>query len=68
MGQELSVFRPLQGSTPKKWTKQIPSSKELAEQYFDLQCLRQYVEMAETNQTADGTQPNRRSRLSTSLS
>jgi len=54
MGQELGVNRPMRGSTPKKWTKQLPSSQELAEQYFDLKCLRQYVEMAETRRSTDG--------------
>jgi hypothetical protein len=50
MGQGLGANRPLKGNTLKKWTKQVPSSQELAEQYFDLQCLRQWVELAETSE------------------
>jgi hypothetical protein len=59
MGQGLGANRPLQGNTPKKWTKQIPSSQELAEQYFDLQCLRQYVELIEISDTTEERAANR---------
>jgi hypothetical protein len=59
MGEQLGANRLLQGNTPEKWTKPIPSFEELAEQYFDLQCLRQYVQMAEANQTTDGNAPGR---------
>jgi hypothetical protein len=53
MGQELGDRKPLRGSKPKKWTKQPPSSQELAEQYFDLKYLRECVDMAETNRSTD---------------
>jgi hypothetical protein len=51
MGQQLRIRRPLQGKKPKKRTKPAPSSYELAKRYFDLQCLRQQVRIAESGQT-----------------
>jgi hypothetical protein len=59
MGQQLGAHRPLQGSTPKKWTRQVLSPQELAEQYFDLKCLRQMVEMAENSQGQVGRRQNK---------
>jgi hypothetical protein len=60
MGQRLGAYRPLQGSTPRKWTKQAFSPQELAEQYFDLKCLRQMVEMAEENGQVREDEPDYR--------
>lgn len=51
MGQQPGVQQSFRRNMPKKLTKEL-SPQELAEQYFDLKCLRQYVEMAEaSNQT-----------------
>jgi hypothetical protein len=58
MGEQLGANILLQDTTPKMWTKRLPSSQELAEQYFHLQCLRQYVELAETSRTTEGKAPN----------
>ena len=50
MGQQLDIRSSLQGRKPKKSTKSAPSAQELAKRYFDLQCLRQRVRIAETGQ------------------
>jgi len=36
-----------------KRTKPVPTPQELADRYFDLQCLRQQVRIAETGQIFD---------------
>jgi hypothetical protein len=48
MGQQLDIRSSLQGRKPKKPTSSAPSVQELAKRYFDLQCLRQRVRIAET--------------------
>ena len=50
MGQQFDRGTSLQGTKRKKRPKQTPSSQELAKRYFDLQCLRQQVRIAESGQ------------------
>jgi hypothetical protein len=50
MRQQFDGRTSFQGTKRKKRTKPTPSSQELAKRYFDLQCLRQQVRIAESGQ------------------
>ena len=53
MRQHFDSRSSLQGTKRKKRTKSAPSPQELAKQYFDLQCLRQQVRIAGSEQIVD---------------
>jgi hypothetical protein len=48
MAQQLDRRILLDGAKRKKRSKPTPSAQELAKRYFDLQCLRQKVRIAES--------------------
>ena len=50
MGQQSDIRGALLGRKPKKQSKKAPSTQELARRYFDLQCLRHRVRIAESGQ------------------
>jgi hypothetical protein len=53
MAQQLDKQILLDSPKRKGRSKSTPSSQELAERYFDLQCLRQMVRIAESGQIRD---------------
>lgn len=48
MGEQLDSRTSLSGKKRKKRTRPAPTSRELAKRYFDLQCLRLQVRLAES--------------------
>jgi hypothetical protein len=50
MAQQLDRHTLLEGTKRKRRSKPTLSSQELAKRYFDLQCLRQKVRIAESGQ------------------
>jgi hypothetical protein len=50
MDQKFDCRASVQGTKRKRRAKPAPSPQQLAKQYLDLQCLRQQVRIAETEQ------------------
>jgi hypothetical protein len=50
MAQQLDRHISVESTNRKAPSKPTPSSQELAKRYFDLQCLRQRVKIAESGQ------------------